>query len=137
MERKKIFITSKDMERLQELIRHHNSSGEHSENIKELLEELKHSEVVASQNIPHDVVTMNSKVMFRDLDTREVFVYSLVYPKFANTKEQKISVLAPIGTALLGYRVGDVIDWPVPAGRRHLKIEQVVYQPEAAGEFDC
>jgi regulator of nucleoside diphosphate kinase len=62
-------------------------------------------------------------------------VYTLVFPRDADTATGKISVLAPIGTAILGYRVGDMIEWQVPAGKRKLKIEEVIYQPEAAGDY--
>jgi len=59
-----------------------------------------------------------------------------VYPSFANPAKNRISILAPIGMALLGYQTGDVVEWKVPAGMRRLKIEEVLYQPEAAGEYD-
>jgi regulator of nucleoside diphosphate kinase len=83
-----------------------------------------------------DVITMNSTVRLRDLDTDETFEYTLVYPQDANTDEDKVSVLAPVGTALIGNRVGDEIEWPVPSGTIHLKVEEVTYQPERVGEFD-
>lgn len=62
--------------------------------------------------------------------------YSLVFPTEADFAEGKISVLAPIGTAILGYRQGDTIEWPVPSGLCKLKVEEIVYQPEAAGDSD-
>ena len=69
----------------------------------------------------------------RDLDLDEVEEYELVYPADADLERNRISVLAPIGTAILGYRVGDVIEWKVPAGLRRLRVEEVLYQPERAG----
>jgi regulator of nucleoside diphosphate kinase len=78
---------------------------------------------------------MNSTIVLRDLDTQDVESYTLVYPEQADIANGKLSVLAPIGTAVLGQRVGDVLRWHVPAGRRRLKIEQVVYQPEREGAY--
>jgi len=85
--------------------------------------------------MPPDVITMNSKVRVRDMQTREESEYTLVFPHAADIKQGKISVLAPIGTALLGYKTGDVIRWEVPAGTRVLKVLSVLYQPEAAGDY--
>lgn len=89
---------------------------------------------MASEDVPPDVITMNSTARLRDLDTDEVFDYTLVYPRDAEA--QRISILAPVGSALLGYRIGDVIEWPIPAGTIRLKVEQVMYQPERAGDLD-
>ena len=135
MQGKKIFITAKDMRRLRDLIHGGlNLSDNQRQYSMQLARELDHSEVVDSQDIPNHIVTMNSKVKFRDLDTNEIYAYNLVYPSFANADKNKISILAPVGMALLGYGVGDVIEWPVPAGIRRFKIEEVLYQPEAAGD---
>jgi len=78
---------------------------------------------------------MNSKVRLKDLDSGEEVIYSLVFPNDANVAENKISVLAPVGTALIGYRVGDPIEWKVPRGLKRLKIEEILYQPERAGDY--
>lgn len=78
---------------------------------------------------------MNSKVRLRDLDTEETETYTLVYPDKADASDGRISVLAPVGTAIIGYQVGDTIDWPVPAGLRRLKVEAVLYQPERARKY--
>jgi regulator of nucleoside diphosphate kinase len=75
---------------------------------------------------------MGSEVRLMDVDTGEIKVYRLVFPSEART-ENSLSVLAPIGTAILGYRVGDVIEWRVPKGVRRLKVLDVLFQPEAAG----
>jgi regulator of nucleoside diphosphate kinase len=93
---------------------------------------LDRAEIVEPEAIPRDVVTMNSEVRLKDLDSAEVKVYRLVFPT-RTRPENGISVLAPIGTAMLGYRVGDVIEWRVPRGVRRLKVLEVIYQPEAAG----
>ena len=137
MEERKIFMTTRDAERLRQLGR---DTGTHSDHeriyLKLLTEELLKAEIVEPQKIPRDVVTMNSLVKFRDMETREVYMYSIVYPANSDFEKGRISVLAPIGMALLGYRVGDVVEWPVPAGMRRLKVEEILYQPEAAGQFE-
>ena len=79
---------------------------------------------------------MRSKVRLRDVNTGEGMVYTLVFPAEANFEEGKISVLAPVGTAMLGYRVGSRIEWQVPSGLRRLKVEEILYQPEAAGDYN-
>ena len=109
--------------------------SEHEIYLEKLEGELNRSKVVKSKEIPTDVITMNSKVRLKDLDTREEMIYWLVFPDDANPDQNKISILAPIGTALIGYRVGDVIEWKVPVGLRKLKVLEVLYQPEAAGDY--
>jgi regulator of nucleoside diphosphate kinase len=134
---RKIFITTTDAERLRNLIQDMKNPNDHERiYLKLLTEELLRAEVVESQKIPRDIVTMNSLVKFRDMETREVYMYSIVYPANSDFEKGRISVLAPIGMALLGYRVGDVVEWPVPAGMRRLKVEEVLFQPEAAGQFE-
>jgi regulator of nucleoside diphosphate kinase len=97
---------------------------------------LEKAYVVAPAEIPADVVTMNSEVAVRDLDSGQEMAFTLVFPSEADVEQRKISILAPVGTAVLGYRVGDIIEWKVPARVRNLKIKRVLYQPEAAGDFD-
>ena len=134
---RKIFITTTDAERLRNLIQDMKNPNEHERiYLKLLTEELLRAEVVEPQKIPRDIVTMNSLVKFRDMETREVYMHSIVYPANSDFEKGRISVLAPIGMALLGYRVGDVVEWPVPAGMRRLKVEEVLFQPEAAGQFE-
>ncbi len=100
-----------------------------------LEEELAKADVVQQQDIPPDVITMRSTVRLKDLDTGQEMIYGLVFPTEANYDDGKISVLAPIGTAMLGYRLGDVIEWKVPSGLRRLKVEKVLYQPESKGDY--
>ena len=133
-----IYITELDRQRLEKLIE---LAGERSRRanhqyLSRLEEELERAETVAPEEVPADVITMRSKVRLRDLDTGEQMVYTLVFPSEANLDEGKISVLAPVGTAMLGYRVGSQIEWDVPSGRRRLKVEELLYQPEAAGDYN-
>lgn len=129
----RIYITDADYEKLRRLVEGRRAA--HSmdrENLERLEEELDRAEVVDAADIPHDVVTMNSEVRLLDVDSGETKVYRLVFPAQYRTGNS-ISVLAPVGMAMLGYRVGDVIEWPVPKGVRRLKIVEVLYQPEASG----
>ncbi|KAB2835548.1 MAG: transcription elongation factor GreAB, partial [Candidatus Brocadia sp.] len=74
-------------------------------------------------------------VVLQDLETGEEETYTLVFPENADIARGKISILAPIGTAMLGYEAGDAFEWKVPAGKRRLKVKQILYQPEAAGDY--
>jgi regulator of nucleoside diphosphate kinase len=91
---------------------------------------------VDSRHVPADVVTMNSEAIVRDLSTGETETLRVVFPGSAAPRKGAISVLAPLGLALLGTRAGDEIDWEMPGGARRLRVESVTYQPEAAGRFD-
>lgn len=136
MATRKLYITQFDKSRLEELLDVAEGFGGPSrKDIRSLAEELKKGEIVSPREVPADVVTMNSRVVLCDLDTAEEMTYTLVFPKDANIDKGAISVLAPVGTAILGYAKGDVVDWPVPGGMRRLRIVDVVYQPEAAGDF--
>lgn len=98
--------------------------------------ELARAEIVPPQEVPPDVVTMNSTVKFRIESSSKEFFLTLVYPKDVDPKGGTISVLAPVGSALLGLTKGDEIEWPNPGGRvLRVRIEDVLYQPERAGDF--
>ena len=132
-----IYVTEVDYNRLTGLIeRTRERNGTDREYLNKLEAELDRAEIIDSKDVPGDVITMRSKVRLKDLVSGESNTYSLVFPTEADFAEGKISVLAPIGTAILGYRQGDTIEWPVPSGMRKLKVEEIVYQPEAAGEHN-
>lgn len=136
MAKRKIFITEFDKKRLEELIAVAEEFGSQKrKDLSGLAGELAKGRVVPSREVPRNVVTMNSKVLLRDLDSNEEMTYTLVFPQAADIAAGAISVLAPVGTAILGYAEGDVVEWPVPAGVCRIRIEKVVYQPEAAGDF--
>jgi len=99
--------------------------------LKALQDELTRAQIVAPQNLQADVITMNSRAELLDLHSKELMEFTLVFPVDANIEEGKISVLAPLGTAMLGYRVGDEFEWHVPYGARRLKVTHVYFQPEA------
>lgn len=129
-----ILVTQSDMQKLVQLLDLRGTSqARDQQHLEMLAQELERAEVVPSEGIPSDVVTMHSHVLVRDLDSGREAGYTLVFPVDADVNEGKISVLAPIGTALLGYREGDEIEWQVPGGIRRLKVVRVLYQPEASG----
>ncbi len=131
-----IYITDMDMNRLKTLIEDAMVTEPGAkEYLRGLNDELDQAEICEQQDIPERVITMNSKVHLRDLSSNEDLIYTLVYPAHANFELGRISVLAPIGTAMIGYQVGDVIEWPVPGGVRRLQVKEVLYQPEASGDF--
>ncbi len=103
---------------------------------EKLLTELDSAKIVEPQAIPSNVVTMNSIVKLSFINSNKNVQFQIVYPEKANLRENKISIFSPIATALIGYKVGDEIEWIVPAGLTQLKIDEIVYQPEAAGDFN-
>lgn len=128
-----ITITTEDYERLSALVDRY-SKGRTAALADDLDEELARAIVVEQEDISPDVVTMNSRSVFRFADTGEEREVTLVYPEDADVDAGKISVLAPIGAALLGLTVGQSIRWPTPEGERLLELIAVNYQPEAAGD---
>jgi len=133
-----IYITTSDYHRLSGLIeisRERNGDADR-EYLDQLEEELGRAELVNPKEIPADVITMRSKVSLKDLKSGKTVMYSLVFPSEANSDEGHVSVLAPIGTALLGNRSGDVVESKVPSGLRRLKVKEILYQPEAAGNYN-
>jgi len=136
MRERAIYITHFDMERLQKLLEGARLwSQRDREYLDKLEEELDRAILVASEDVPGDVVTMNSLISVRDLDSKKEMTLRLVFPSDADYEQGRISILAPIGTALIGYRAGDTVEWRVPAGVKRLKIIAVLYQPEAAGDY--
>lgn len=127
-----IQVTREDMERLRAVVDRYSDSPESA--AAEMLEaELDRARVVAQDELPPDVVSMRSSIVYEDVDSGERREAILVYPDEADIEHSLISVLAPIGTALLGLSVGQSISWPVPGGRtRTVRVVSVDYQPEAA-----
>ncbi len=136
MAERTIHITKFDMDRLLELIDGLRSTPKAVKIDLDLLEkELYRATLVEPQNIPRDVITMNSKVSVTDIESGEKTTYTLVFPSAANISENKLSILAPLGMALLGYRTDDIVEWRMPSGVRKLRVDGILYQPEAAGDY--
>jgi regulator of nucleoside diphosphate kinase len=128
------YITSDNHRRLQELLLGASCLLDRDrEAWLDLQRELNRARIVPPRRVPPDVVTMHSQARVLDVDTGEEMLFKLVFPEEADIEAGDLSVLAPLGTAILGYRAGDTLAWRVPAGERHLKVLEVVYQPEANG----
>lgn len=134
MDTRQIVITEYDRDRLTALIRELDRPGT-ADDLSALAGELGRAQIVAPEQVPGDVVTMNSAVTLVDVESAEEMEVTLVFPSDADAAAGRISVLAPVGTAIIGFREGDTIEWPVPSGVRTLRIEKVNYQPEAAGDM--
>jgi regulator of nucleoside diphosphate kinase len=138
MARKKsesIYVTRFDKARLLRLLRSLDAAAEERPELEDLEMELERGREVESADVAPDVVTMNSRVRVTDLDAGTTHLYTIVFPWDADYESGRISILSPLGTALLGYRAGDEVSWEMPRGTRRLRIEELVYQPEAAGDF--
>jgi regulator of nucleoside diphosphate kinase len=125
-----IYLTQDDADRLLRLV-----ESQPGKRFEKLEGELVRASIVPREKIPEDVVTMNSRVIFENENTGERREVTLVYPGSADIDAGKISILVPIGTALLGLRVGQSIDWELPGReKQRYRIVKVPFQPEAAGE---
>lgn len=124
----KIMILREDWNMLSEMIDEMEgvSDAKTKERLEELKKELQTCLVVDDSELPTDLVTMYSTVEFRNIDSGELLTYKLTTPYEAEIELNRISVLAPVGTALLGYRAGDIIEWKVPSGTSRFKIEKVI-----------
>ena len=130
-----LHINELDHKRLMRLIEDAlNGVTEQSNSLRSLQVELTRANVVNAEELPRDVVTMRSRVLIM-LEDEEKEI-TLVYPNEANRSTGKISILSPIGTAIIGYREGDVINWLTPGGLKRIRIKKVLYQPEASGDYE-
>ena len=130
-----LHINELDHKRLMRLIEDAlNGVTEQSNSLRSLQVELARATVVNAEELPRDVVTMRSRVLIM-LDDEEKEI-TLVYPNEANLSTGKISILSPVGTAIIGYRVGDVVNWLTPGGLKRIRIKKVLYQPEASGDYE-
>lgn len=133
----KLIINSLDYSRIKKCI----SDAKQFKSINEaeaakLMSELNSAKIVKPEFIPSDVVTMNSIVKLSFLNNNKQVQFQIVYPENANLKENKISIFSPIATALIGYKITDEIEWIVPAGLTKMRIDDIIYQPEAAGDYN-
>lgn len=137
MSKRNIYITQLDMNRLRELLRTtQDPFGKERPYLEALRAELDRAKVVAPEKIAANVVTMNSELRVRDLEDDSTTTITLVFPENADPEADRISVMAPMGAALLGYRAGDRVSFNLPGGQRQCEIVEVLYQPEAAGDLN-
>lgn len=134
---KQVIITKQDFNKIHRSITDAKARNSiKKEEADKLLAELKAAKVIDQSEVDADVVTMNSVVKIHFQNNKTVMQFQLVYPSEANLKEKKISIFSSVASALIGYRVGDEIDWLIPSGMTKIVIDEIVYQPESAGDFD-
>lgn len=122
-----IYITESDARRLRPLLESAAlQKGPDADNLKRLEAELERAHIVSENELPADVITMNSTVELEDLEDGERFTYTLVFPEHADVDQGRISILAPLGSAMLGYRVGDEFEWPVPSGQIRVRVLRLI-----------
>ena len=129
-----IVISELDLKRIERIL----STLSHAEleRVATLEDELERANIVEPSAIPKNVVTMNSTVKFSVSSSQQTFCLTLVYPKDMTNDGKTISILAPAGSAMLGLVEGDEIEWPTPEGKAmKVKVEEIIYQPERAGEY--
>lgn len=133
MKEKAFLITEKDMVGLCRLLDTKGKlGGRDKQHLRDLKKKLASAVIVEDGDIAYPFVTMNSRIRLKDLDTGTVGEYTLVYPGEADIRQGKLSVLAPVGTALIGHQELDTVEWMAPAGRKRHRIEEILYQPETA-----
>jgi regulator of nucleoside diphosphate kinase len=136
MQHENTLITEIDQRRLRSYLRKAASSGKvEARRLAALRSRLGSARVIGPKDVPSNVVTMNSLVVLRNLDSGDRLTCRLAYGHEARQSLHDVSVSRPLGTAMLGKRVGQIVRWPSGAGDRRMRIQQVLYQPEAAGDL--
>jgi regulator of nucleoside diphosphate kinase len=121
-----VILLKSDFQILNEYVKNlHGMQVNEKENFRRLSEELGKAEQVDIEDFPEDVVRLNSTVVIKDMETKRDMTITIVLPQEADIKQKKVSVLAPIGTALIGFRKGKQVSWEVPAGRKNFMIVEV------------
>ncbi|MEZ5149114.1 MAG: nucleoside diphosphate kinase regulator [Bacteroidales bacterium] len=137
MERSNITLSRLDFQRITRCIEEEKKLRTINDfEIQRLLYELTRAEITEPRKIPNNIITMNSEVEISFLENQQTIRLKIVYPNEADIKDGKISIFSPIANALLGHKIGDIIEWVVPAGGTKFKIEKILYQPEASGHFN-
>lgn len=131
-----VSLTEPDAERLTIIVQSRRQRPDAPRALPLLEQKLSDAEFHTSESIPRNVVTMNSTVLLRDLDSGAQIVATLAYPHGANPDRGRISVMTPIGTALLGVKVPNIVECTTPGGLKRYQIERIIYQPEASNESD-
>jgi regulator of nucleoside diphosphate kinase len=134
MQQQTVRVTDFDSRRLRTVIEGSRATDRRDAESVNLLErQLADAEITPAERIDPDVVTINSEVRVSDLDSPKTITFRVVFPSEAGTAPGEVSVLAPLGMAVLGRKVGDEVTWQTPGGVRRLKVDHVIYQPEREG----
>ena len=136
MKRKDIYITQYDLERLLKVLRELPEKKHVTGfSVQELEDELNRGIVVSPKEVPENVITMNSRVLMRDVESGNDMTLWLVFPDKVDAVKNPVSILSPLGTAMIGYKVGDVFEWESPSGTQKIEVLDILYQPERVGNF--
>lgn len=135
MKAQKRIVTITDYNRLMDVVGPVEGRREVPLHIRQLLKVLQEAELVDQHAIKKDIVTMNSRTLLKSLSNGRQAELTLTYPSDANPINSRISILSHIGVSLLGSKEGEIVTWQTPAGWGQFCVEEVVYQPEAAKEF--
>jgi regulator of nucleoside diphosphate kinase len=136
MKRKDIYITQYDLERLLKVLRELPEKKHVTGfSVQELEDELNRGIVVSPKEVPENVITMNSRVLMRDVESGNDMTLWLVFPDKVDAVKNPVSILSPLGTAMIGYKVGDVFEWESPSGTKKIEVLDILYQPERVGNF--
>lgn len=132
---KRMVITISDYQRLMGLMELASLKVKKPEVVTRLFEQLSHAKRLPQENISSNIITMNSRVLLKDVSSEREVELTITYPQDADSRERKVSVFSPIGVALLGNQSGDLVTWNTPVGIGQFKILKVTYQPEAVGDY--
>ncbi len=137
VEERSVYLSKFDTERIKELISVARWFGkdESKPHLDELEKAIMRGKIVSPKTVPGDVITMNSKIELRDMVSETMLSRKLAFPVDAAKEGDSVSILEPMGTVLLGCRVGDIVEFAEGDGRRFLRVEKLLYQPESAGDF--
>ena len=136
MKAKDIYITKHDLQRLRKLLNDISKEvyGKES-SIQELTNEMNRAHVVSPKEIPENVITMNSRVFLREVESGKDMKLWLVFPDKVDAVKNPVSILSPLGTAMIGYKIGVVFSWESPDGLKQMEVLDILYQPERVGNF--
>jgi len=136
MKTKGIYITQHDLQRLKKLLNDLSKESNHQDfSVQELKDEMNRALVVSPKEVPENVITMNSRVLMRDVESGNDMTLWLVFPDKVDAVKNPVSILSPLGTAMIGYKVGDVFTWESPTGKKQIEVLDILYQPERVGNF--
>ena len=130
-----MLITINDYQRLNGMIEFASLKKKLPEIVNRLRNEFKAAQMLSQQEISGDVITMNSRIVVKDLVTGREAEITITYPQDADSREGKVSIFSPIGVALLGRKLGDCVSWQVPNGTGRFEVSKISYQPEAVGDY--
>jgi len=136
MKAKDIYITQHDHKRLIKLLNDIPQESHHQDfSVQDLINEMNRAIIISPKEVPENVITMNSRVLLRVVESGKDMTLWLVFPDKMDAVKNPVSILSPLGTAMIGYKVGDVFMWESPTGMQQVEVLDILYQPERVGNF--